>query len=352
MGMEHLLREAKECEEDELLEYCPPKIVVIGCGGAGSNTVNRLTHMGVHGAKTFAVNTDKPHLDRIKADEKLLIGGSITRGMGCGGRPEVGLRCGERAEDKLRDIVSGSDLVFITVGMGGGTGTGLAPFIADLAKRSGSIVVAIANTPFSLERSRVKKAKLGLERLRRSADSVIVLDNNRLLKIVPNLPVDHAFSVMDQLISEVIKGLTETIMLPSLINLDFADVRAIMSTGGTSTMLYGENAADDPDMVVLETMNNPLLDIDFSGGSGALIHITSGPGLNLRTAHEVVEGIAHTLREDANVIFGARVDKEYEGVIKVMTIITGVKSRNLLGPEVGLVDYEEQEQKIGLPLVR
>jgi cell division protein FtsZ len=352
MGMEHLLHEAKEYEDDESLDYRSPRIIVIGCGGAGSNSVNRLSHMGVHGAETFAINTDKLHLDKIKADNKLLIGRNVTRGMGCGGRPEVGLKCAEYSEEKLKEIVSDADLVFITVGMGGGTGTGLAPFVAQLAKKSRSVVVAIASTPFSVERSRMAKARLGLERLRRSADSVIVLDNNRLLEIVPNLPVDHAFSVMDQLISEVVKGLTETITVPSLINLDFADMRAIMSTGGTSTMLYGENAADDPDMVVLETLNNPLLDIDFSGGNGALIHITSGPGLSLRTAHEVVRGITNSLGDDANIIFGARVDKEYEGIIKVMTIITGVKSPNLLSPKVGLVEHEQHEELIGVPLVR
>lgn len=352
MGMEHLLHEAKEYEEDESLDYRPPRIVVIGCGGAGSNSVNRLTHIGVHGAKTFAINTDKLHLERIRADRKLLIGRSVTRGMGCGGLPEVGLRCAQLAEDKLREIVAGSDLVFITVGMGGGTGTGLAPFVAELARRSGSVVVAITSTPFTVERSRITKARAGLEKLRRSADSVIVLDNNRLLEIVPNLPVEQAFSVMDQLISEVIKGLTETITMPSLINLDFADVRAIMSTGGTSTMLYGENASDDPDMVVLETLHNPLLNIDFSGANGALIHLTSGPGLSLRTAHEVIRGITNSVSEDANVIFGARVDKEYEGVIKVMTIITGVRSPNLLSPKVGLMEHEVHEEMIGIPLVR
>jgi len=352
MGFEHLLHETKEYEDDESLDYGTPKIIVIGCGGAGSNSVNRLTRVGVHGAETYAINTDKLHLDRVKADHKLLIGRSVTRGMGCGGMPEVGLKCAELSEDELKQIVSGADLVFITVGMGGGTGTGLAPFVGELARRSRAVVVAVASTPFAVERSRIARAHRGLERLRRSADSVIVLDNNRLLEIVPNLPVDQAFSVMDQLISEVIKGMTETITLPSLINLDFADVRAIMCTGGTSTMLYAENAADDPDMVVMETMNHPLLEIDFSGANGALIHLTSGPSMSLRTAHEVVGGITNCLSEDANVIFGARVDKEYEDVIKVMTIITGVRSPNILSPGVGVVECESEEQMMGIPIVR
>ncbi len=352
MGFEHLLHETKEYGIDESLDCFSPRIIVIGCGGAGCNSVNRLTNMGVHGAETYAINTDKLHLDRIRADNKLLIGRSVTRGMGCGGSPELGLKCAETSEDEIRQIVSGADLVFITVGMGGGTGTGLAPYIAETARKSRSVVVAVASTPFAVERSRVAKAHRGLEKLRRSADSVIMLDNNRLLEIVPNLPVNQAFGVMDQLISEVIKGLTETIVMPSLINLDFADVRAMLCTGGTSTMLYAENAADDPDMVVMETMNNPLLDIDFTGANGALIHLTSGPGMSIRTAHEVVRGITNCLSDDANVIFGARVDKEYEGVIKVMTIITGVKSPNLLSPHVGIVDLEAHEQMMGVPIVR
>jgi cell division protein FtsZ len=320
MGFEHLLHETKEYNDDELLNYHSPRIIVIGCGGAGSNSVNRLSRMGVHGAETYAINTDRAHLEKIQADNKLLIGGSVTRGMGCGGMPDLGLKCAELAEEELREIVSGADLVFLTVGMGGGTGTGLAPYVAQLARRNRAVVVAIASTPFTVERSRIARARNGLERLRRSADSVIVLDNNRLLEIVPNQPVNQAFGMMDQLVSDVVKGLTETITMPSLINLDFADMRAIMCTGGTSTMLYAENAADDPDMVVMETMNNPLLDIDFTGANGALIHLTSGPGLSLRTAHEVVRGITNCLSEDANVIFGARVDKEYKGVIKVMTM--------------------------------
>ncbi len=352
MGFEHLLHETREYGDDESLDYLSPKIIVVGCGGAGSNSVNRLTNMGVHGAETFAINTDKLHLDKINADNKLLIGRSVTRGMGCGGSPEVGLKCSELSEDEIRQVVSGADLVFITVGMGGGTGTGLAPYVAEMARRCHAAVVAIASTPFKVERNRVVKAHRGLERLKRCSDSVIMLDNNRLLEIVPNLPVDQAFGVMDQLISEVIKGLTETIMVPSLINLDFADVRAILCSGGTSTMLYAENASDDPDTVVMETMNNPLLDVDFNGANGALIHLTSGPGMSIRTAHEVVRGITNCLSDDANVIFGARVDKEYEGVIKVMTIITGVKAPGLLNPHVNMVDCEVHEEMMGIQIVR
>lgn len=340
MGMDHLVKEARSF--DVSVEFGKPRILVVGCGGAGNNSVDRLMRIGVHGAKTVAINTDKMHIDRIEAEKKALIGMSITRGMGAGGCPEVGERCALLAEDDIRRLISGADMTFITVGMGGGTGTGVAPVVARLAESMGSVVVAIATTPFDAEKRRCRAAREGLEKLRRHCDSVIVLDNNRLVKMVPNLPIEQAFCVMDQLISEVIRGITETITLPSLINLDFADVRTMMSTGQTATILYGEECADDPEQVIVETLNNPLLDIDYSDASGALIHLTSGPDLSIGTAYSVVDGISSQLSPDANVIFGARLDSDFTGVIRVLAIITGVHSPNLLSPSAGQVIYDDE----------
>ena len=340
MGMDHLVKEAKSF--DMSAEFGKPKIIVVGCGGAGNNSVDRLMRIGVHGAKTVAINTDKMHIDRIEAERKALIGTSITRGMGAGGCPEVGERCALLAEDDIRRLISGADMTFITVGMGGGTGTGVAPVVARLAESMGSVVVAIATTPFDAEKRRCRAAREGLEKLRRHCDSVIVLDNNRLVKMVPSLPIEQAFCVMDQLISEVIRGITETITLPSLINLDFADVKTMMSTGQTATILYGENCADDPEQVIVETLNNPLLDIDYSDATGALIHLTSGPDLSIGTAYSVVDGISSQLSPDANVIFGARLDPDFAGVIRVLSIITGVHSPNLLSPSSGQVIYDDE----------
>lgn len=303
-----------------------PKVLVVGCGGAGGNSVNRLHRMGIHGARTVVVNTDAVHLDSIQADRKVLIGGGVTRGMGAGGKPDVGERCAELAEQDLRNQVGDADLTFITVGLGGGTGTGAAPFIAELAQAAGSVVITLATTPFKAERGRMNNARAGIQRLRDCSDSLIVLDNNRLLDLVPNLPVEQAFAVMDHLISEVIKGITESITLPSLINLDFSDVRTILQTGGTSTVFYGENAEADPEQVVSDTLENPLLEVDYHGANGALIHISAGPGLRLRTAHQVVEGLTAEMRPDANVIFGVRVDRKYEGILRVLAIMTGVRS--------------------------
>ncbi|HJL64798.1 MAG TPA: cell division protein FtsZ, partial [Candidatus Thalassarchaeaceae archaeon] len=228
----------------ELEAFGPPdpRILVCGCGGSGNNTMNRITHIGVEGAITVAINTDKQHLDHTRAQQKLLVGRHITRGLGAGGDPITGRRCAEAGRDVIGRIVSGSDLVFVTAGLGGGTGTGIAPIVAEEAKRSGALVVAIVTTPFSVERRmRMQRALEGLDMLRKAADAVLVLDNNRLLHYVPNLPLDEAFSIMDQLIAEIVKGIVETITLPSLINLDFADVRAIMKGGGVTMMLYGES---------------------------------------------------------------------------------------------------------------
>jgi cell division protein FtsZ len=316
----------------EMDTFGEPKIVIVGCGGAGGNTISRLHRIGVKGAETIAINTDKMALDVVEADKKLLIGKSITRGLGAGGYPEVAEKCAEQARNKLEELLQGADLVFVTAGMGGGTGTGSAPVVADVAKKLGAIVVGMVSTPFNVERARILKGDEGLDRFRKKADSVIVLDNNRLLKFVPNLPIDQAFSVMDQLIAETVKGISETITQPSLINLDYADVKATMGHGGVAVMLYGEaKNADGPAALVNATMNHPLLDVDYRGATGALIHITGGPDLTLKHAEEVAEGLTYELDSHANVIWGARVNPDFEGRCRVMAIMTGIQSTHALG---------------------
>ena len=315
----------------ELEAFGPPdpRILVCGCGGSGNNTMNRITHIGVEGAITVAINTDKQHLDHTRAQQKLLVGRHITRGLGAGGDPITGRRCAEAGRDVIGRIVSGSDLVFVTAGLGGGTGTGIAPIVAEEAKRSGALVVAIVTTPFSVERRmRMQRALEGLDMLRKAADAVLVLDNNRLLHYVPNLPLDEAFSIMDQLIAEIVKGIVETITLPSLINLDFADVRAIMKGGGVTMMLYGESD-QGAEEVVHESLNHPLLDIEIEGATGALIHVTGGPYMTLEQANQVCDLMTARLSPDANVIFGARQAPAFGATIKVMSIITGVASERL-----------------------
>jgi len=308
-----------------------PRILVCGCGGSGNNTMNRITHIGVDGAITVAINTDKQHLDHTRAMQKLLVGRHITRGLGAGGDPIMGRRCAEAGRDVISKIVSGADLVFVTAGLGGGTGTGIAPIVAEEARRAGALVVAIVTTPFDVERKqRMNRALEGLQLLEKETDAVLVLDNNRLLHFVPNMPLTEAFSIMDQLIAEIVKGVVETITLPSLINLDFADVRTIMKGGGVTMMLYGESD-QGPEEVVHESLNHPLLDIDIEGATGALIHVTGGPYMTLEQANQVCDLMTSKLSPTAQVIFGARHDPAFGDTIKVMSIITGVANKRLDG---------------------
>ena len=314
-------------------DFGDPRIVIVGCGGAGNNTVNRLYNIGVEGAETVAINTDKQHLRMIEADTKILVGKSLTSGLGAGGDPSMGERATEMAQGTIKDVLGAADLVFVTAGMGGGTGTGAAPVVSKIAKDGGAIVVGMVSTPFNVERARTVKAEEGLERLRNEADSIIVLDNNRLLDYVPNLPIGKAFSVMDQIIAETVKGISETITQPSLINLDYADMTAIMNQGGVAVMLVGETQdKNKTEEVVRDAMNHPLLDVDYRGASGGLVHITGGQDLTLKEAEGIADNITERLEPSANVIWGARIHEEYKGKVRVMAIMTGVQSAQVLGP--------------------
>jgi cell division protein FtsZ len=337
--MQDIVNEALERDEQEQKQmddvdgFGDPRIVIVGAGGAGNNTVNRLYNIGVDGAETIAINTDKQHLQMIEADTKILVGKSLTNGLGAGGDPSMGERATEMAQGTIKEVLGDADLVFVTAGMGGGTGTGAAPVVSKIAKEQGAIVVGMVSTPFNVERARTVKAEEGLERLRDEADSIIVLDNNRLLDYVPNLPIGKAFSVMDQIIAETVKGISETITQPSLINLDYADMTSIMNQGGVAVMLVGETQdKNKTEEVVKDAMNHPLLDVDYRGASGGLVHITGGPDLTLQEAEGIAQNITDRLEASANVIWGARIQEEYKGKVRVMAIMTGVKSAQVLGP--------------------
>ena len=340
--MQDIVQEALQRDEEEQKQmevdadgdgFGDPRIVIVGCGGAGNNTVNRLYNIGVDGADTIAVNTDKQHLQMIEADTKILVGKSLTNGLGAGGDPEMGKRATEMAQGTIEEVLGDAVLVFVTAGMGGGTGTGAAPVVSKIAKEQGAIVVGMVSTPFNVERARTVKAEEGLETLRSEADSIIVLDNNRLLDYVPNLPIGKAFSVMDQIIAETVKGISETITQPSLINLDYADMTAIMNQGGVAVMLVGETQdKNKTEEVVKDAMNHPLLDVDYRGATGGLVHITGGPDLALKEAEGIAQNITQRLDASANVIWGARIQDNYKGKVRVMAIMTGVKSAQVLGP--------------------
>jgi len=311
--------------EDDFIAQA--KIKIIGCGGAGNNTINRLSHMGVNGAETIAVNTDKQHLDMIQADKRVLIGKSLTKGLGAGGEPDIGRKAAEAARSTFEELLEDTDLAFITAGLGGGTGTGSAPVVAQIAKEQGAIVVGMVSYPFNLERARLFRAEAGLESLANAADSVIVLDNNRLTGYVPNLALGQAFSVMDQLIGDTVKSISETISEPSLIQLDYADVRAIMNKGGVAVMLVGESKQQNKaESVVHDCLSNPMLDIEYSGATGSLIHITGGSDLTLQDAEAIATNLTYEVDPSADVIWGARIRDDMEGKVKVLAIMTGIKA--------------------------
>lgn len=330
------------------LKALAPRIITVGCGGAGNNSIHRLYKLGIKGSTTIAINTDWQDLEMTDADKKVLIGKRLTQGKGAGGDPDVAQRAAEESRLLLMDMMRGANLVFLTSGMGGGTGTGTTPYIAELAKELNAIVVAIVTTPFEVEKERKKKADEGIKRLKEHADSVIILDNNRLLPLVGNEPMEKAFSVMDQFIAEIIKGLTETILEPSLINLDFADVRSIMSLGGMATLLYGEAEKMQPDLVIEDALQNPLFDVDVKGATGALVHITSSDKMSLKCAQSIALGITTGLDPKANVILGARVDPRMEDGVRVMSIFTGI---GLDLPDEVVADPSAWDAKWDIPMV-
>ncbi len=323
--------EKRICDEFEGVDQL--KLVVLGSGGAGNNTVNRLQHIGLEGAELMAVNTDKQDLKKLGGNvTKIMIGAKIMRGLGAGGFPELGEKAAESSRHELAELLSDTHLLFLTAGMGGGTGTGSAPVIAEIAKDEGAIVVSIVTFPFELERSRRDKARMGIEKLRKVSDTVIVIDNNKLVEYVPNLPLDKAFLVADEVVSMAVKGITEAIMEPSLVNIDFADIRAVLTNGEVAVISVGEGEGPDRVQKAIEkTLRQPLLDVDYKDSTGALIHITGGEDMTLGEANEIGERIANQLSKEAAVTWGARIDPSLQDRIEVMAIITGVKSPNILG---------------------
>jgi len=308
-------------------------IKVVGCGGMGCNAVTWLFNKGIQGATIYAANTDALHLSVTKADEKILVGKELTRGLGAGGMPNRGKEAAKESVVDIKKSVSGADMVFIIAGMGGGTGTGMAPVVGQLAKEAGAVVIAVVTMPFESEKARLDKAEFGLQELRDITDTCIVLDNNRLVDIAGQLPLEQAFAVANELVSTMIKGIVETITLPSLINLDYADVSAIMKNGGVAVIGIGESDSKS-DMVneaVSQALTHPLLDVDYQGATGALLHVTCGPDLKLEDFDLIGRTVSENLSPDAQVIIGARISKEFVGKVRVITIMTGVKSPYVLG---------------------
>ena len=333
--VEDALKTAAVQQPTEGKQVGQANIKVIGVGGAGNNMVGWLHRKGVKGAEIFACNTDKQHLEITSADKKFMIGEDLTRGLGCGGYPERGAEAAKETMAAVKTSLSDADMVFVCAGMGGGTGTGAAPVVARVAKDSeNAIVIGTVTMPFNIERARIDKAEFGLQKLREVSDTVIVIDNNRLVQIAGNLPIEQAFAVANELIATMIKGIVETIAVPSLVNLDYADVKAIMTNGGVAAIGVGASDTNNKvDEAVNGALSNPLLDIDYRGASGALIHVSGGPEMTLDEINKIGELVTEHLDPDANVIWGARISDNLKGKITVMTIITGVSSPWILGSE-------------------
>ena len=321
-------------ELEKILEGLRTCIKIIGCGGGGCNTINRIVEAGIPGVQLYAANTDAQHLLSIHSPRKILLGRRITRGLGAGALPQVGEQAALESEEELKAALNGADICFVTCGLGGGTGTGSASVVAKLAKDQGALTIAVVTLPFRAEGIvRMENAEWGLEQLRSNADTVIVIPNDKLLELVPRLSLIAAFKVADEVLMRSIKGISEIITKPGLVNLDFADLRTIMKGGGVAMIGLGESDEDTRALdAVNEALNSPLLEVDVSGASGALINVTGGPDMTVSEAERVVEEVHNRINPSARIIWGAAVDPALERTLRVMVVLTGVKSRQILGP--------------------
>lgn len=313
------------------------EITVIGCGGAGSNTINRMEREGITGANLYAVNTDAQHLLEVDADSKILLGEESVKGRGAGSRPQVGEQAALETQDQIKSTVDGSDMVFVTAGLGGGTGTGAAPVVAKAAKEAGALTISIVSTPFTSEGEiRRTNAEAGLSRLREVSDTVIVVPNDRLLDTVGDMPIDKAFKVCDEVLMRSVKGITELITESGLVNLDFSDVRTVMENGGVAMIGLGESTTSDrgedrATQSVEEALRSPLLDVDISGANSVLVNVTGGDEMSIEEAEGVVEQLHDKVDPGARIIWGASVDDELANSVRTMIVVTGVESPQIHG---------------------
>jgi cell division protein FtsZ len=329
-------RESGTMTDDQLedvLEELQTNITVVGCGGAGGNTINRIHEEGITGAQLVAANTDVQHLYEIEADTKILMGEDKTGGRGAGSLPQVGEEAALESQSEIYTAIEGSDMVFVTAGLGGGTGTGSAPVVAKAAREAGALTISIVTTPFTAEGEvRRTNAEAGLERLRDVSDTVIVVPNDRLLDSVGKLPVKQAFKVSDEVLMRSVKGITELITKPGLVNLDFADVRTVMERGGVAMIGLGESDSDAKSKdSVTSALRSPLLDVDISGASSALVNVTGGNDMSIEEAEGVVEEIYDRIDPDARIIWGTSVDESLDGRMRTMIVVTGVDSPQIYG---------------------
>src|SRR3989344_3980854 len=347
-------------ELEELVSKQRAKIKVIGCGGAGNNTVSRMSEVGIVGAQTVAINTDAQDLLYANSDSKILIGRELTSGLGAGSIPKVGEEAAKESDKEIKEALQGSAMIFITCGLGGGTGTGSAPVVAELAKKLGMLTVAVVTIPFAMEgQRRYENAIVGLEKLENIVDTLIVIPNDKLLELCPGLPLHTAFKVADEILTNAVKGIAELVTKTGLVNLDFADIRTVMGKGGVAMIGVGESDSENRAIESVEkAIHNPLLDVDITGANGALINVSGGLNMTLDEARKVVETISERLDEDARIIWGAQILEDLENTIRVMLIVTGVSSPQIFGPRKSKSSYErkssgksEMEEELGIEFI-
>ena len=347
----------KNSSQDEellkMLQEHKARIKVIGVGGGGNNTLSRISEIGVEGAMTIAINTDVQDLIKAKADKKILIGKETSKGLGAGAMPKVGEQAAKEAEAELKEALRDSDLIFITCGMGGGTGTGAAPIIAEIGKKSGALIVGVVTVPFSMEGGRrSENAQYGLERIEKNVDTLIIIPNEKLLEIAPNLPLHTAFKLSDEVLTNAVKGTAELVTKTGLVNLDFADIKTVMKGGGVAMIGLGESDSDNrAEESVERALHNPLLDVSLSGAKGALVNVTGGPNMSLEEAKTIVEKISEYLDDEAHLIWGAQIMEDLDKVIKTMVVITGVKSSQIGGAEKVLEKDKKINNDLGLEFI-
>jgi len=339
-----MVQQSAEDEElRQVLAGLKTTIKIVGCGGGGCNTVNRITEEGIIGADIYAINSDAQHLLTVHSPHKILIGKRATRGLGAGSVPQVGEEAAIEAQEELRGALHGADIVFVTCGLGGGTGTGSAPVVARIARELGALTIAIVTRPFKAEGIvRMQNAEYGLDRLVEITDTVIVVPNDKLLEIVPRLPLNAAFKVADEILMRSIKGIVEIVTKVGLVNLDFADLKTIMKGGGVAMIGMGEADAEDRAHEALqEAINSPLLEVDITDASGALINVVGGEDMTVTEAEKVASEIQQRINPQARIIWGAQIDPGLEHTIRVMLVVTGVKSKQIMG--ASSLDYSTKK---------
>lgn len=326
----------EDLEIERIAEGLNVCIKLVGCGGAGTNTVNRCKEDGLSGIEMLAINTDAKHLLTVKADRKMLIGKVLTKGLGAGARPEVGERAAMENERDIRDWLKDGQIVFVTAGMGGGTGTSSSFVVARLAKESHALTVGVVTIPFKSEGDlRMENAMDGLRKLTKVCDTTIVVPNDTLIELVPRLPVQAAFKVADELLLQTIRGLTEMLTRAGLVNVDYADLKTILNEGGVSLIGVGESESepggDRMQDAVEEAMNSPLLGrIDLKEAKGALIRVVGGPDMNIEEAAKAAEIVTQHIRPGGRLIWGCSVEPDMKGKVKILLIVTGARSQYIL----------------------